>query len=105
MILRYFLFQATLIPSILVCTNRTASDAGIWLQNMDDARNLLQGYGSRNRTANRCLSIVEGLCNALRDDGNQTADLGTGLDFLRDLCEQFIPDHGEQSLLLPGLLP
>ncbi|KAL4892926.1 fungal-specific transcription factor domain-containing protein [Aspergillus ambiguus] len=60
----YFLFQAGLIPIILLMTDPTSPDAPGWLQDVEATKNLLMHPSlSSNRFATRCLEVVNRLCS------------------------------------------
>ncbi|GIK01125.1 lactose regulatory protein lac9 and GAL4-like protein [Aspergillus viridinutans] len=60
----YFLFQAGLIPIILLMTDPTSTDAPAWLQDVETTKKLLTHPSlSNNRLATRCLEVVNRLCS------------------------------------------
>jgi transcriptional regulatory protein GAL4 len=60
----YFLFQAGVIPLILLMTDPTSTDAPSWLQDIEATKNLLMHPSlSTNRLAARCLQVVNRLCS------------------------------------------
>ncbi|KAL5358144.1 fungal-specific transcription factor domain-containing protein [Aspergillus floccosus] len=60
----YFLFQAGLIPIILLMTDPTSPEAPGWLQDVETTKNLLMHPSlSSNRFATRCLEVVNRLCS------------------------------------------
>jgi transcriptional regulatory protein GAL4 len=63
-ICRYFLFQAGLIPIILLMTDPTSPEAPGWLQDVETTKNLLMHPSLiSNRFATRCLEVVNRLCS------------------------------------------
>ncbi|OJK00737.1 hypothetical protein ASPACDRAFT_42227 [Aspergillus aculeatus ATCC 16872] len=60
----YFLFQAGLIPIIMLMTDPTSADAPAWLQDIEATKKLLIHPSlSNNRLAVRCLEVVNRLCS------------------------------------------
>lgn len=60
----YFLFQAGLIPIILLMTDPTSPEAPGWLQDVETTKNLLMHPSLiSNRFATRCLEVVNRLCS------------------------------------------
>ncbi|PWY82209.1 C6 transcription factor [Aspergillus heteromorphus CBS 117.55] len=60
----YFLFQAGLIPIIMLMTDPTSEDAPSWLQEIEATKKLLiHPTLSNNRLATRCLDVVNRLCS------------------------------------------
>ncbi|GMF68521.1 unnamed protein product [Aspergillus oryzae] len=58
----YFLFQAGVIPIILLMTDPTSTDAPAWLQDIEATKNLLLHPSlSSNRLAARCLQVINRL--------------------------------------------
>lgn len=77
---RYFLFQAALIPVVLLMTDPTNADAQSWLQDILSSHELIQRTAINNDLASRCLAVLNQLCspvfeapvpeNVLQDPGN-----------------------------------
>ncbi|PYI07059.1 C6 transcription factor [Aspergillus sclerotiicarbonarius CBS 121057] len=60
----YFLFQAGVIPIILLMTDPTSTEAPSWLQEIEATKKLLVHPSlSNNRLATRCLEVVNRLCS------------------------------------------
>ncbi|KKK13877.1 hypothetical protein P175DRAFT_0435167 [Aspergillus ochraceoroseus IBT 24754] len=60
----YFLFQAGLIPIILLMTDPTSADAPGWLQEIESTKALLMHPSlSNNHLAGRCLDVINRLCS------------------------------------------
>ncbi|OJJ34169.1 hypothetical protein ASPWEDRAFT_52449 [Aspergillus wentii DTO 134E9] len=60
----YFLFQAGLIPVILLMTDPTSADAPSWLQDIETTKKLLTHPSlSNNRLSTRCLEVINRLCS------------------------------------------
>ncbi|KAE8306606.1 fungal-specific transcription factor domain-containing protein [Aspergillus transmontanensis] len=65
----YFLFQAGVIPIILLMTDPTSTDAPAWLQDIEATKNLLLHPSlSSNRLAARCLQVINRLCSPAYTD-------------------------------------
>lgn len=59
----YFLFQAGLIPIILLMTDPASPDAPSWLQEIESTKALLMYPSlSNNNLAGRCLEVINRLC-------------------------------------------
>ncbi|EAU30878.1 conserved hypothetical protein [Aspergillus terreus NIH2624] len=78
----YFLFQAGLIPIILLMTDPTSPEAPGWLQDVETTKNLLMHPSLiSNRFATRCLEVVNRLCSpaytsSIADGGEWTSPNG-----------------------------
>jgi transcriptional regulatory protein GAL4 len=59
----YFLFQASMIPSVCLRNDPTSSMAQDWREQLDLALNVMQSMFSINPSSRECHEVVRGLCS------------------------------------------
>ena len=90
---RYFLFQAGVIPIILLMTDPTSTDAPSWLQEIESTKKLLVHPSlSNNRLATRCLEVVNRLCSPAYTSAAADKTAGQTAPILMPFSDQLFND-------------
>lgn len=89
----YFLFQAGVIPIILLMTDPTSTDAPSWLQEIESTKKLLVHPSlSNNRLATRCLEVVNRLCSPAYTSAAADKTAGQTAPILMPFSDQLFND-------------
>ncbi|PLN82126.1 fungal-specific transcription factor domain-domain-containing protein [Aspergillus taichungensis] len=102
----YFLFQAGLIPIVMLMTDPTSADAPAWLQDIEATKSLLLHPSlSNNRLATRCLEVINRLCSPVYS--SPPAEGSTGQpqqpSILTQFSDQFFGDPTFVGSMFPDV--
>lgn len=92
--LRYFLFQAGLIPIIFLITTPTSPSAAAWLEDLRTTKDLLSCTAINNRLAGRCLEVMDRLCG-ISLEGTQPEAMLQDPELFNDVHSMFVGEQGD----------